>query len=359
MNLLSSSSRALCLTLVIGALCAQNPQGRRGGAGGPGGKPADLEHLTFQVKEFESASLKGTSRYGVFLPKGYDDEKNKSKRYPLVIWLHGLWEDHQRFHYRGESRALDAALGDGSLPEVVFVTPNGGTSFYLNGKESGAYEDLIVKDLVPEVEKNFRVEKDREHRVLMGNSMGGGGALRIAFKHPELFGIVATHSAALFPVDPEEIPERFRKILYAEGQQGFGLSKIFGVPPDLEMWRHENPLWLAEKVTPEQLDGMKLYFDCGGKDRYGFDKPNLALHDLLEKRKVKHTWRHVPNGGHGTEYAIANLPESLRFVGSALGVNAGKAGLEGLLGGGKDKTDAPGDGKGKAPESRKSGGGGK
>ena len=345
--------RLLCLpVLLAGALSAQ-------GGRGPQRKPAELEHMTFEVKSFDSSSLKTKTSYGVFLPKGYSEEKNKDKRYPLIVWLHGLWEDHQRFHYRGESGALDKALGDRLLPEVVFVTPNGGTSFYLNGKESGAYEDLIVKDLIPEIEKNFRVQKGREHRVLMGNSMGGGGALRIAFKHPEMFGIVATHSAALFPVDPEEIPDRFRKILYAEGAQGFGLSKIFGVPPDLEMWRHENPLWLAETLEADQLDGMKLYFDCGGKDRYQFDKPNLALHELLEKRKVKHTWRLVANGGHGTEYAIANLPESLRFVGMALGVNAGKAGLEGMLGGDKSggengKVEPNGGAKAKSPESRKS-----
>lgn len=352
-------TRILCLSLLAGFLAAQAPQGGPGNRRGGNRAPAELANFTFEVKEFQSASLKGKSNYGVFLPKGYADEKNKDKRYPLVVWLHGLWEDHQRFHYRGESRALDAAAGDGTIPELVFVTPNGGTSFYLNGKESGAYEDLIAKDLLPEVEKNFRIEKGREHRVLMGNSMGGGGALRIAFKHPHLFGIVATHSAALFPVDPGEIPERFRRILYAEGQQGFGLSKIFGVPPDLEMWKHENPLWIAQELTSEKLDGMKLYFDCGGRDRYQFDKPNLALHELLEKRKIKHTWRFVQDGGHGTEYATANLPHSLRFVGAALGVNAGKAGLEGLLGGKGDPDAGPGDGKAKAPESRKSEGSGK
>jgi S-formylglutathione hydrolase FrmB len=332
--------------LLVTTLLAQGGEGRRGRGNR---QPATLTQFTYEVREFDSPSLKKKTSYGLFLPLGYADEKNKDKRYPVVVYLHGLHENHTVFQGKGESGPLDKARADGTVPELIFVTPNGGNSFYLNGKESGAYEDLIVKDLLPELEKGFRIAKERDQRVLMGNSMGGGGALRIALKHPELFGTVATHSAALFPVDPEEIDERFRRILYAEGGQGFGLSKIFGVPPDLEMWKKENPLWLADTIDVDKLAGLKIYFDCGGRDRYGFQKPNVQLHDLLEKRKIKHTWRLDPEGSHGTDYAIANLPSSLRFVGAALGINAAKAGLEGLMDGTSGKEAKP-----PAPASRKS-----
>lgn len=336
----SKTYSLLSIVLLAASLLAQSrPGGGQDRRRGWNERPSDLKNFDYEVKSFESPSLKRTSQYGVFLPKGYSDEKNRTKQYPLVVWLHGLWEDHQRFHGRGESGSLDKALGDGVIPELIFVTPNGGNSFYLNGKESGPYEDLITKDLLAEIESKYRVAKRRDQRVLMGNSMGGGGAIRIAFKHPELFGTVATHSAALFPVDPESIPERHRRILYGEGQSGFGLSRIFGVPPDLEMWKQENPLYLAETLDNDKLQGLKIYFDCGGNDRYQFHVTNKQLHELLEKRKIKHTWRLVPDGGHGTQYATANLPESLRFVGMALGVNAAKSGLDGLLDGDRKNGD--------------------
>ena len=346
----------LGLALLAASTYAQSrPSGDRQGRR-PQRAPVELKSFDFDVRTFESPSLKRASQYGVFLPKGYSDAANKDKRYPVVVWLHGLWENHTRFHERGESGALDQAAGAGLIPELIFVTPNGGNSFYLNGKESGAYEDLIAKDLLPELEKSLRIAKQREQRVLMGNSMGGGGALRIALKHPELFGTVATHSAALFPIDPEEIDQRFRQTLYGEGPTGFGLSKIFGVPPDLEMWRRENPLWIAGQLDADKLEGLKIYFDCGEQDRFKFFPMNAALHDVLAKRKIKHTWRPT-QGNHGTAYAIANLPESLRFVGMALGTNAAKAGLEGMLDGANGKSGDGTDGKRpEKPASQKSSG---
>jgi putative tributyrin esterase len=320
----------LLLILLASTLCAQ-----RGRDQGP---PAELKNFTFKDMKFDSKALGVKASYGVFLPKGYDDEKMKDTRYPLVVWLHGMYEDHLRFMQRGGAEVLDAAAGKAEIPDVVFVTANGGrTSFFMNGKESGNYEDLVIKDLLAEVDSKFRVAKGREQRVLMGVSMGGGAALRIAFKHPELFGTVATHSAALFPIDPNDLPQRQRDILFGESAQGFGLSKIFGVPPDLEMWKKENVLHLAASFTPDSLQGMRVYFDCGDKDRYGFHTPNAALDKLLTEHKVKHTWRSVPDGNHGSRFVQQNLDESLKFVTASLGAAAGKAGLEDLLAPGADK----------------------
>ena len=60
-----------------------------------------LEHLTYAEKSFESAALERETQYGVYLPKGYGDEENADRKYPLIIWLHGMWENHSRFQYRG------------------------------------------------------------------------------------------------------------------------------------------------------------------------------------------------------------------------------------------------------------------
>ena len=290
--------------------------------------PPQLEHLVFETRAFDSKALGSKSSYGLLRPKSFDPAKDPDKRYPLILWLHGMFEDHARFHSRGETAIVDKLCGEGKLPEFLMVFADGGrNSFFMNGKESGRYEDLIVQDLMAEIEAKLPVAKPRELRAIMGVSMGGGAALRIAIKHPQLFGIAATHSAALFPADPEELPARHKQILYSEGQQGFGLNRIFGVPPDLEMWRRENVFVLLADMKAEQLQGLKLYFDCGDADRYQFHLPGQKLDELLTGKKIAHTWRCVPNGRHGTEFVRDNLDESLGFVAAAFAKAGGLSAL--------------------------------
>ena len=119
--------------------------------------PAEMQHFVFEEDRFESEAVGQRMPYGVYLPKGYDDEANAKKRWPLVIWLHGMWEDHMRFHTRGGAKLLDKSVADGTLPPCVFVTANGGrSSMYMNrGKER--WQDLISKDLLDHVGKTYRV----------------------------------------------------------------------------------------------------------------------------------------------------------------------------------------------------------
>lgn len=299
--------------------------------------PAPLpsfEHCTFRTASFASAALGREARYGIFLPRGYDAEENAHRRYPVVIWLHGMFEDHERFARRGGGSVLDRMLGEGSFPPALFVCPDGGrTKFWVNGLRSGRYEDYVVHDLLEHLRATYRVDDRREARAIMGVSMGGYGALGIAFRHPRRFVAVAAHSAAIFPPDPENLPPRFQRVRASWGRR-LGLDAIFGDPPDKKLWQHDNPLWLAETVAAERLEGLAIYFDCGTRDRYGFQEPNAALHRILERRKIPHTFRLVVDGRHGwrSGYNRAQLPHSLAFVAAALGAARGRAGLEGLLG---------------------------
>ena len=129
------------LPVLVDAADAQ--RGRRGGWG----RAVELENLTFESKSFKSKALKKTCRYGIFLPKGY--EKDKQKTYPWIIHLHGMNEDHRRFSYRGGAEVLDELIGKKKMPEVILVTAEGGrTSFFMNGKFTLKFEDMVVKDLV-------------------------------------------------------------------------------------------------------------------------------------------------------------------------------------------------------------------
>jgi len=339
---------AVLLSLALPSV-AQNP-GEGGGNGerrrnGARERPAvELKNLTFREEKFASEAVGKEMPYGVYLPKGYDDEANKDKKWPLVVWLHGMFEDHMRFHGRGGAPVLDKAIGEGDLPACVFVLANGGrTSMYINAGDKKNWQDLVQKDLLTHIEKTYRVSSERGERALMGISMGGMASLRIGFTHPDLFGTIAVHSSAVFPADPKQLPEGLQK-----RASQFGLDEVFGNPIDEKLWRATNPLGIAESLDSKKLAGLHLYFDAGTEDRFGFGKSNEQLHAVLEKKGIEHTWNLVEGGGHawGSGFKEESLLASLKFVGDAFehrgATAAGLEGLGGSMGGGSDgKAETP------------------
>lgn len=326
--------------LSFAALAQDSAAQRRGRDSGP---PPKLEHLTYREASFESEALGGRrAAYGVFLPKAIEaaqeNEVAEPTRYPLVIWLHGMFEDHNRFLARGGAAVLDQMIGDGTIPPLVLVCANGDrSSFWTNAAvEDAAYEDLVTKDLLAHVNATYPVRTDRAGRAITGVSMGGYGALKIALKEPSRFGVVAVHSAAVLPSDPDRLMEEF-PWLRSRGSQL--LSSVFGEPLDEDRYRAENVLALAAGIETEKLDGLRIYFDCGDQDRYGFHLTNENLHEVLDERKIPHQWRLVPGGGHswGAGFTQEALTHSLRFLAAA------------FQDGGKTKEDGAASARGEEP----------
>jgi enterochelin esterase-like enzyme len=227
---------------------------------------------------------------------------------------------------------------------VILVTAEGGrTSFFMNGKFTLKFEDMVVKDLVGYVEKTYRVKKGREHRALLGQSAGGGAALRIGLIYPRVFGVIATHSAAILPKKSKNL---FKEFPWLKGRRSALVVTMYGDPINQKLWKKSNPLWLAEKLEPEDLHGLKIYFDCGTRDRYGFHAPNVLFHKILKKQGIKHSWRSVDGGRHGNDYNADQLPHSLGFIASAWAQKRGIKGLGNLVGNGKDSKEP------KGPDSR-------
>lgn len=319
---------------VAATLAAQNPdrprRDRRESA------PVELKNLTFRTESFKSDAIARDVEIGVYLPKAYDDEKNKDVKWPLVVWLHGMFEDHMRFHERGGAAVLDQCVGEGKMPSCVFVSANGGrTSMYVNRKDA-QYEDLITVDLLAHLAKTYRVSDKREQRAIMGVSMGGMAALRIAFTKPDLFGAVGAHSSAVFDEDPEKLPDRVKGMV-----QRLGLEEVFGNPIQKEPWQKANPLCIATALDPKSLHSLRIYFDAGTEDRYGFAAGNKLLDEALIKKGIEHTWRLIEGGGHswGAGFQDQTLPYSFAVVGQMFQGKDGKAGKEAA----GDKGDAKGD----------------
>lgn len=277
---------------------------------------AELENFTFEKIEFVAPSLEGKwGEAGVYLPKGYADEANAEKRYPWTIWLHGMNGNYRRFH-SGGADVLDELRGSDAIPDMIFVAVSAGRrSAYFNGERSGNYEDLVMRDLFTHMEENYRVSDRREHRAIMGISIGGFGAMRFAFKRPDLFGAVAAHSSAVPPADPDDMPERYQRMA-----SRLGLDPVLGNPIDAERWAKEIPAAMVAGMKPETLDGLRIYFDVGTNDRYRMAGPNQTFHESLEEAGIDHTFQLLEGGGHswGSGFPREALEASLKFVGDSM-----------------------------------------
>src|SRR5262249_24093137 len=97
-----------------------------------------------EYKVFPSKLLGRELRYGVYLPPSYS--KSPDKKYPVLYFLHGLFEDETRWSGRGDTdQILDRLIGDGKIGEFIVAIPYGGTSFYTNMRDgSEKWEDVIV-----------------------------------------------------------------------------------------------------------------------------------------------------------------------------------------------------------------------
>ena len=254
---------------------------------------------------FSSPSLGKDVAYAVQLPPSYATAA--TRRYPVVYALHGLFENPGFWERRGLALMLETLWQKGDVPEMVVVAVDGDNSFFVDGP-AGRWEQMMSRDFVAHVESTYRVIPGRPGRGVLGISMGGYAALRMALAHPDLFRAVATHSAMLL----EKIPTA------EEGAGRWHMAafyKVFGTPIDAALWSANDPLALAAKADPKATPA--LYLDCGTEDRYGLFAGNRELHRRLEARGVAHEFALYP-GDHGYEYVHTVLDKSLRFLGRAL-----------------------------------------
>lgn len=117
--------------------------------------------------------------YVVWTPAGY--EEHQDQRYPVIYFLHGAGGNESADAGGFSSRVADA-IRKQTLPPVLCVFPNGGMSGY-----RGEVETMLVDELIPHIDRSYRTMAQSESRAIAGFSMGGAGATRLLFTHPQLF----------------------------------------------------------------------------------------------------------------------------------------------------------------------------
>jgi enterochelin esterase-like enzyme len=221
-----------------------------------------IEHGKLETIEYDSTTVGAKRKAQVYTPPGY----SKDKKYPVLYLLHGIGGDENEWTRGGVANViLDNLYADKKAVPMIVVIPNGRAAKDLGPRDPfprqspafAAFEDDLLKDLIPFIEKSYSVNTDRESRALAGLSMGGGQSLNFGLGHIDTFAWVGGFSSA---------PNTKR----------------------------------ADDLLKDPADAAKrlkrLYVACGDAD--GLMRISQNVHNMLDEKKVPHIYVVVPGGRH-------------------------------------------------------------
>jgi len=257
----------------------------------------------FDNLSMTSEILKGERKYAVYLPPDYE---TSNRSYPVLYLLHGAGDDQTGWVQFGEVlRITDYAIKDGTATPMVIIMPdaNTGKRGYFNQGDDWRYEDFFFEELMPHVEKKYRIKSEKRYRAVAGLSMGGGGSFMYALHRPELFSSACPLSAYIGPLTIEDFKERLKRsdMKYSESE----IKTYF---------KQHNALELLKTVPIEDVKSVRWFIDCGDDD-FLFEG-NSLVHIAMTKKEISHEYR-VRDGGHSWTYWRESLPVVLGFVSDA------------------------------------------
>jgi S-formylglutathione hydrolase len=240
-------------------------------------------------------------------PSGFQELKDL----PLVLNLHG--GGGSRDGLKRQAQLWSRLWKDKTIPPAVVVMPSvGKRSFYMNYRDgSEQWEDFIMLELIPHLRKQFSIGKDSRRTLIMGVSMGGMGALRMAFKYPEFFGAVAALEPGISPVLKwQDLEPKHR---FWRDDELF--EKVYGKPVNANYWALSNPASIA-RANPERLikSDLQIYFEAGDQDQFWLYEGAEFLHQILWQQKVRHEYHLVRGADHVGGSLGERTEEAIRFL---------------------------------------------
>jgi enterochelin esterase-like enzyme len=223
-------------------------------------KEKDVPHGKLEMVTYESKTVGTTRKMNVYTPPGY----SKDKKYPVLYLMHGIGGDETEWErFAHPNLLLDNLLAEGKATPMIIVMPNGraqkddrAQGGFGSAPAFAAFEQDLLKDVIPTIESRYSVQTDREHRALAGLSMGGGQSLNFGLAHLDTFAWVGGFSSAPNTKPPAEL-----------------------VPDPAKAKEKLKLLWLA----------------CGKKD--GLIRISQGVHAYLKEKDVPHVW-HVDGNAH-------------------------------------------------------------
>jgi S-formylglutathione hydrolase FrmB len=235
-----------------------------------------------------SSAMRKNIKAVVVRPDNYESVKELA----VVYLLHGYSGSYADWikNAKGFEKAAD-------LYNMIIVCPDGGfSSWYWDSPVDAGfqYETYIAKELVSWVDNKYKTIKNRNGRAITGLSMGGHGALYLAFRHQDVFGAAGSMSGG---VDIRPFPENW------------DMAKRLGNYSELpERWETHTVINLLYLLKPNSLS---LIIDCGTEDF--FYRVNENLHQQLLMRNIPHDYITRP-GSHNWVYWSNAVNYQLLFM---------------------------------------------
>ena len=229
-------------------------------------KSDGIFHGTLEMVEYDSKTVGTRRKMQVYTPPGYSPDR----KYPVLYLLHGIGGDETEWQrFATPNIILDNLLAEGKAGPMIVVMPNGRAqkkdraegNVFRSAPAFAAFEEDLLKDVIPTIESRYSVQADREHRALAGLSMGGGQSLNFGLSHLDTFAWVGGFSSAPNTKPPAHL-----------------------VPDPAATKQKLKLLWLS----------------CGNKD--GLIRISQGIHAYLKEKDVPHVWNVDSNGHDPTEW---------------------------------------------------------
>jgi len=257
-------------------------------------------------KVMDNVSLKSKilnmdRKYAVYLPPDYETSQ---RSYPVLYLLHGSGDDQTGWVQFGEVlRIADKAIGEGVSTPMVIIMPDANTGqrgYHNDIQGKWRYEDFFFSELMPHVEKTYRIKGEKRYRAIAGLSMGGYGSFLYALRRPDLFTAAAPLSAWVGPLTEEDTKRWVR-------QQELKIADT-----TVNRYHRQQTVLELVKSVPDSVKGaVRWYIDCGDDDF--LYEGNSLLHIAMKKKEIPHEFR-IREGAHNWTYWRESLPVVLEFV---------------------------------------------
>lgn len=258
----------------------------------------------YENLSMKSKVLNSERKYALYLPPDYESSE---RSYPVLYLLHGAGDDQTGWIQFGEVlRITDEAIKTGQATPMIIVMPdaNTGKRGYFNDiNNEWRYEDFFFDELIPHVEKTYRIKSDKRYRAVAGLSMGGGGSFMYALHRPELFSSACPLSAYVGPTSIDQMKDRMS-------------ASQAALPEEIleAYFKNHNAIELVKTMDKETMNSVRWYIDCGDDDF--LYEGNSLIHIAMKKKAVNHEYR-VREGAHNWTYWRSSLPTVLEFVSEA------------------------------------------
>ncbi|MDR1624071.1 MAG: esterase family protein [Tannerellaceae bacterium] len=257
----------------------------------------------FETLTLRSEILKMDRNFAVYLPDGYD---KSDQSYPVLYLLHGSGDNHTGWVQFGQVQPIaDRVIAEGKAARMLIVMPDADTGrrgYFNDIRGDFDYEDFFFKELIPHIEKNYRVRTERRYRAIAGLSMGGGGTIFYTLHRPDMFAAAAPLSASTGSWNIEQLKARLPQDAPLTDRQISAYYKRHSM---------EEVIKAASEDELKQLKQVRWYISCGDDD-FLFEG-NSLMHITFRKNEIPHEYR-VKDGAHTWTYWRMELPLVMEFV---------------------------------------------